>query len=197
MQTKTSYRPNHKSTLSPFHKQMQDKSFDYSNPKNPVHQEIKKNVGTFNFTATIEQDTQTLNRFKHIKGLIAFLCTLKRDGKVIGEGRGSATLNQMNKFIERTIRYAFNASLIDAIVRSVKSLDTLTIEPNKLQATPFSVKDLDKKETTEMITDNQKRYLTELVYTNVTDDESIAKWENNLRDFTKVEASEAIQNFKN
>ena len=197
MQTKTNYKSNYKSTLSPFHKQMQDKNFDYQNPKHPVNQEIIKNVGTFNFTATIQQDTQTLDRFKHIRGLVAFICTLKRDGITVGEGRGTTVLDgQINKFVTKTIKYAFNASLIDAIVRSVKSLDTFTIKQTKPQETPFSIEDLDKQET-EMITDSQKRYLLELVHLNIPDEEQKLKWESNLDDFTKAEASEAISNFKN
>lgn len=197
MQTKTSYRPNYKSTLSPFHKQLQDKSFDYQNPKHPVHQEIVKNEGVFNFTAEVKQDKSTLALFKHINGLVAFICTLKRDGEVIGEGRGAAVLNQMNKFVERTVRYAFNASLIDAVVRSVKSLDTLHII-SQAKDKPVPIENLYEAgvKSNEPITAKQKQYLQELLNTSNIENEEKEKWENSLDDFSKVEASNAINKFK-
>src|SRR3989344_9499230 len=72
--------------------------------KDPLRAEIAKNIGTFNLTAIVEEDTQTLSSFKHIPGFIGFLCTLKKGNEVIGIGRGSAILNRMNKFVERGIR---------------------------------------------------------------------------------------------
>ena len=195
MQTKTNYKSNYKTPLA---QKMQNKASDFQNPKNPVYQEIAKNVGTFDFTATIQQDTQTLERFKNIPGLVAFLCLLKRDGQTVGEGRGAAVLNQANRFIERTIRYAFNASLIDAVVRSVKSLDTLHIvqtQPKDMSA-PIEELYQEKEQADEQITDKQRSYLTELVHLNVGNEEDRRKWESSLNDFSKAEASDAIAKFK-
>ena len=193
MQTKTSYKPNYKSTLSPFHKQMQDRAFDYSDPKNPVRKEINRNIGTFSLDVTIEEDKETLSLL-NTPGLISFLCLLKVNNKVIGSGRGSSLISQNNRNIDRVIRYAFNAAILDAVAKTVKTSDVLY--PNKKESAPFSIEDLDKQET-EMITDSQKRYLLELVHLNIPDEEQKLKWESNLDDFTKAEASEAISNFKN
>lgn len=96
--------------------------------KVPVLEEITRCIGIYNITAKIEEDIQTLSLFKHVPGLIAFICTLKEGDQIIGEGRGSAVLNKMNRFVDRGVRYAFNASLIDAMVRSTKTLDAIYLK---------------------------------------------------------------------
>jgi hypothetical protein len=92
---------------------------------NPIQEEIAKNVGTYNLTAVIEEDKETLSKLKNIPNSICFLCTLKIGNEIIGIGRGSANLNRMNRGIERGVRYSFGNSIIDAIVRGVKNLDAL------------------------------------------------------------------------
>ena len=185
MQTKTSYRPNYKSTLSPFHQQMQDKIFNYSDPKHPVYQEIQKNVGSFDFTVAIQQDTQTLARFKHIRGLVAFLCILKRGDKIVGEGRGTAVISQTNRYTDKVIRYASNASIIDAVVRAAKTLNTLQVEATKPKGSLVPIEELyeRKDKITENITGKQKSYLLELVNLNVKSEDERNKWESSLCDF--------------
>jgi hypothetical protein len=92
---------------------------------NPIQEEIAKNVGTYNITAIIEEDKATLATLKNVPGLIAFLCTLKIGNEVISVGRGSATLNRVNKYVERGVRYSFGNSLVDAVVRGIKNMDAL------------------------------------------------------------------------
>jgi len=198
MQT-TTYKPKYQHT--PNHgilKQLQDRGSNFNDKRHPVYQEIQKNIGSFNFTAEIRQDTSTLNRFKHIPGLVAFLAILKRDGSTVGEGRGTAIVNQANRYIEKVVRYASNSALIDSFVKSVKALGTLQVETASQQGVAIPIEELysNNKQTTEMISDPQKKYLLELVHQNISDDEQIAKWESNLEDFTKAEASKAIQEFK-
>ena len=192
MQTIT-YRPKYNHTPHKnLHQRLEEKAFDYSDPKNPVRKEINKNIGSFDLTVSIEEDKQTLSLL-NTPGLISFLCLLKVNNKVIGSGRGSSLISQNNRYVERVVRYAFGSSILDAVAKTVKTSDVLY--PNKKEGVPFSIEDLNIKET-EMITSNQKRYLTELIYSNITDEEQKAKWESNLEDFTKAEASEAISNFK-
>jgi len=199
MQTKTVYKskyehvPNHG-----IHKQLQDKALDFQNPKHPVFQEVKKNIGSFNFTAEIRQDTSTLNRFKHIPGLVAFIAILKRNGSTVGEGRGTAVINRANPYIEKIIRYASNSALIDSFVKSVKALGTLQVETTSQQGAAIPIEDLypDDKQTTEMISDRQKTYLEQILNTRDMDEDERKNYLSSLRDFTKTEASEAIQKFK-
>ena len=62
---------------------------------------------------------------------MAFKTTLKKEKQLLSIGYGSAVLNRLNKFVERTVLFAKNASLIDAMVRSTKILDALSIMPNQ------------------------------------------------------------------
>lgn len=92
---------------------------------NPIQEEIAKNIGTYNLTAVIEEDKETLSKLKNIPNSICFLCTLKIGNEIIGIGRGSANLNRMNRGIERGVRYSFGNSIVDAVVRGIKNLDAL------------------------------------------------------------------------
>ena len=120
---KTIYEPKY---ISPF-QIMERKMLNTQSKGHPVAEEVQKSVGTYELSATFEEDSQTLQTLKHVPGLIAFICTLKKGTQIIGQGRGMAVLNKVNRFIERTVRAAFNASLVDAVVRS-KLLDALHLE---------------------------------------------------------------------
>lgn len=116
---------------------------------NPIQEEIAKNVGTYNITAIIQEDKETLATLKNVPGLIAFLCTLKIGDEIISVGRGSATLNRVNKYVERGVRYSFGNSLVDAVVRGIKNMDALyfktTNQPeNKIQD---EEKDLEQRDS--------------------------------------------------
>lgn len=104
----------------------------------PTLEEVRRSIGIYNLTATVEEDKETLSIFKHVPGLIAFICTLKKGDNVIGIGRGTATLNRMSKYVDRAVCYAFNASLIDAMVRSTKTLDAIYLNstPQRETYTP-------------------------------------------------------------
>src|SRR5436190_7499285 len=81
-----------------------------------VHEEVKKLLGTYEFTATFEEDIQTAATLKDVPGrVVAFICTLKLGNKVVGLGRGVTALNRVNKLIVRNIGFTFNSALIDAV----------------------------------------------------------------------------------
>ena len=97
--------------------------------KDPLRADIERNVGKFNLEVTVEEDKNTLALFKHVPGpIIAYIATLRKDSQVVGIGRGLSVLSRMNKFVDRAVRFAFNASLIDAIVHSTKALDALYLK---------------------------------------------------------------------
>ncbi|OHA22112.1 MAG: hypothetical protein A3H57_04830 [Candidatus Taylorbacteria bacterium RIFCSPLOWO2_02_FULL_43_11] len=168
-----------------------------------VREEVRKLLGTYDFSATFEIDDQTATTLKHIPGLIAFLCTIKKGDKVIGIGRGATVINQINRFIVRTINYAFNASLVDGIVRSTKILDVF--RPDAQQHPwngPSAPKPVSYGETEQYagsgdsITDKQKSYLLQLIQTNVSDEDDREQQISQLGEMSRDEASEAIQSFK-
>ena len=161
--------------------------------KDPVREEINKLLGTYEFTAIFEEDTQTASTLKDVPGLIAFLCTIKKGDRIIGQGRGTTVINQINRFIVRTINYAFNASLVDAMVRSTKVLDMFRPDATRH---PWGGSDnIDSPKEPVNITDKQKNYLTELIQLNVADESERDNWISQIGEFTKQEASEAIQTF--
>jgi hypothetical protein len=169
------------------------------NKRQPVREEITKNLRTINFTAVIEEDKQTLNAMNHIPGIVAFICTLKRGNMVIAQGRGSGVINRVNKYFERIIATACNASLIDALIRSVKidafHTDMITApNMNQIPGSPtYSVQEPNMYE--EGITDRQKSYLTELIQSNIQDEDEKERWMSQMSELSKEDASQAIASF--
>ena len=160
--------------------------------KDPLREEIEKNIGTFNLSVTVEEDTDTLSLFKHVPGpIIAYIATLRKGSEVVGIGRGSAILSRINKFVDRAVRYAFNASLIDSVVHSAKMLDALY-----LKSDTGAIEEMNKMDyPSELATERQKSYLRELINVNVIDDKEKDQWESQIDELTKDEASEKIQFF--
>lgn len=159
--------------------------FNLQDPKHPVREHIDTCLGHHALTAVVEEDMQTLAAMKHVEGLVAFLCTLVKDGKVIAQGRGSSVLGPNSKFIQRTIGCAFNSALADAAIRATKVLDTFrgkTAAEEQLEDEPA--------------TEKQRDYLRQLIHTNVEDEEEREQLEAQLPEMTKSEASKAIENFK-
>ena len=189
---KTAYKP---SIISPY-QTMQKKTFDTRDKKHPAREEIERCVGTYNLTAVIEEDIQTQAIMK-IPGLISFLCTLLKDGRVIAQGYGSSILSSTNKFFQRAVSSAFNSSLADATIRATKVLDTFR-NPDKSAISSALDDAYEARSKNEFmgITEKQKSYLFELIQTNVDDKEERHRWESQIGQLSKDEASEAIQNFK-
>ena len=189
---KTAYKP---SIISPY-QTMQKKTFDTRDKKHPAREEIERCVGTYNLTAVIEEDIQTQAIMK-IPGLISFLCTLLKDGRVIAQGYGSSILSSTNKFFQRAVSSAFNSSLADATIRATKVLDTFR-NPDKSAISTALDEAYEAKSRNEFIgiTEKQKNYLFELIQTNVTEEEERRRWESQIDQLSKDEASEAIQSFK-
>lgn len=173
-----------KPVVSPI--QMMQKSFDIRRPEHPAQDEVRRVVGSYQLTADVKVDEQTLQKLGHIKGLIAFVAEIKRNGVVIGEGRGSAVLNSTQRFISRTVHSAFNSSLLGAMAVATKALDAF--------ADPHEDIGLESVEAIqEKITDKQRSYLTELVQKKVRDESTIGWWMENISTMTKDRASVAIQ----
>lgn len=176
--------------------------FDISSPKHPVRAEIMKHVGTYDLTATFKEDTATTSMFKHIPGLIAFVCTIEQSGKIIGIGRSNAVISETSKYFDRVIQTAWSYSLIDAVSKMTRTVDTLRTNPSK-QSYDYEkeamIDDAYKARDSrgvEMITEKQKSYLLELIHTNITREDERARRESEITEFTKEEASRAIQSFQ-
>ena len=197
----------------------QKKSFNVQASHPAVKNEIQKNVGSYTFTAVFEEDIQTLSIFKNVKGLIAFVCTLiGKDKEIIGQGRGTAVLSKINKYVEKTIRYAFNSALLDAVAKATKSLDTLKIETIDQKNDDEQIEEVfpieedndqkvddigielpetfNEKSVTRGITLKQRDYLMQLVSKNIKSELERDRWESEVDNLTSEQASQAIQSFK-
>ncbi len=188
---KTAYKPR---IASPF-QVMREKPFDVQDKKHPVRQEIEKCIGRYNLTAVVEEDIATQTTMK-LPGLISFLCTLLKDGRVVSQGRGNSILNPTNRFLQRAVASAFNSALADAAIRATKVLDTFrtSYEPNT--STTLDEAYRAKESVSGLATDKQKSYLLELVSLNCTDEDERTRWETQIDEISKDEASAAIQSFK-
>lgn len=175
-------------------KQVPKKAFNVQQENHKVHpvqEEIAKCVGTHNLVALVEEDTQTLNTIK-TEGLVAFIATLSKNGRVISQGRGSSVLGQNNRFISKAVGYAFNASLADSVLRA-KLMDSLRGAPSKAEVEEaYQARDTQEMEPA---TDKQISYLRMLIQTNVDDNHERDRWESQLFDMSKRDACVAIEQF--
>ena len=186
----TTYYRKPSSVISPYQimkKQMSDTNHD----EHPARKEIERVVGTYQLTAEVKEDVDTLSTLGHIPGLIAFICDIKRNGELIGTGRGSAVLNGMQKFIARTVHFAFNSSVLNAIAQSTKAIDSMA-NPHS----DFGIEETEPESVIrERISDKQRSFLTTLVRKNVHDESTLAWWMNQIDEMDSRQASDAIKSF--
>ncbi|MGD0328452.1 MAG: hypothetical protein ABSB00_01920 [Minisyncoccia bacterium] len=191
----TYYRKPAVSVVSPFQLKpqhpielMRAKVYDLQDKENPIRSEIDKCLGTHTIKAVVEEDLQTLN-LMGVDGLVSFLCTMTKDGRVLSQGRGSAMIGPTNKFFGRAIACAFNSALADAAIRASKVLDLIRDKSGAEESYGDSA--------SEPATEKQLEYLRQLIQVKVTDDSQRRQWEEQLGELTKDAASAAIQSFKN
>jgi hypothetical protein len=156
----------------------------------PIKAEIAKNIGSFTFTATFEEDREALAAFKN-EGLIAYRCILATpEGKTIGIGHGLNVLSAENRYLSKSVKWAYSGALIAAVTNAVKFPD--------LSGNPTSDFGLNSSEIASafMATDKQKSYLKELIMGLPEEDER-EELLSNLDSMSKEDASELIQQLKN
>src|SRR3989344_9659308 len=162
MNNATAYRSRITSPVASPYQLIKKQMSDVQDSEHPAQKEIQRVVGTYEMSAEVVEDKETLTTLSR-PGVVAFLCKIKCDGQIIGIGRGSAVLNQMNKFIARTVHAAFNYSLLSAVAQSTRALDAM-LDPRGDMSLESS------EAVQEPITDKQKSYLTELVQKKVRDE---------------------------
>ena len=205
-----------KPVLSPMHPYQVAKkmTFDVQNVKHPARREVLRNVGKYELTAEFIEDSQTLSLFRHIPGLIAYICTLSntKTGSVLGQGRGTAVLSKINRYVDRSVAVARNASLIDSVIRATKAMEDLNLGaddqgsdaiPNddaseaKVSYTGMELPESFNEKTSnqKMISAKQKEYLRGLI-AKIKDDFQRERWLSGLDNLTSSQASDAIQSLK-
>jgi hypothetical protein len=94
---------------------------------------IEQYEGKYEITAEFTQDHASMDLFKRESSVvIGFICTLyDANGKCLSQGRGLSFVGyQGDKYIQRGILYARNASLIDCAMRASK-LSTIFVGDDK------------------------------------------------------------------
>jgi len=157
----------------------------------PIKAEIAKNIGSYSFVATFEEDSEALAAFNN-PGLIAYKCVLKTsDGRVLGIGHGINVLSMENRYLSKSVKWAHSGAFIAAVTNAVKfpSLD------GSPAVSDFGVNNSEIASAF-MATEKQKSYLKELIM-GLPEESEREELLANLDSMTKEDASELIGQLKN
>ena len=197
---KTTQYPHSRPIPSPFQSHQNNSSaIDIQDKRSPVRKEILKTVGSYTFTADVQEDIQAISLLNR-KGLVAFVVTLKRDNEVLSQGRAIAIINRWNRYFEKVIKSTASAALVDAVVKSTRA-DTLDTEvPAQDKVTSEiaigEVYQSAEKDGFSPASEKQCQYLTQLVKVSC-DEETREKWLSQIGEMSKEEAGQAIAQFVN
>ena len=180
----------------------------------------EKLASIYNLAAIFKRDNESLDMLGNVKGLIAYICTLTRFGVVVGQGRGSDTIqrnqNDPNKAIKMTQKRAY----VDAVIRATGLSDIFTqdiedMETNQVNG-PETQSEKSKyeqwgddlvNETTPAIqyeeapkregelSEKQRRLLVSLITEKVYDEDERDEKLNMLDSLDKYEASAMIKEY--
>lgn len=76
----------------------------------------EKIFSLFGITAELSKDVETINMLEGTRGLVAYKCVMFQQGKIIGEGRGAATLASERSDPNSTIKKAEKRARMDAVL---------------------------------------------------------------------------------
>jgi len=174
------------SVRSPY-QAMREDAVNIKSKDHPVADEVRKCVGTYELKAVVEEDSQTLAALQ-TDNLVAFLCTLKREGIPLAQGRGSVVISPTtNRFYQRAIAAAFNSALADAAIRATKVLDLV-------RKRPVGGGDIDQLNDNAPATEKQRALLNQLLYDRVQNKSEREKWLGQVPTISRFDASELIAN---
>ncbi|MCX6752432.1 MAG: hypothetical protein NTZ87_02935 [Candidatus Nomurabacteria bacterium] len=71
----------------------------------------------YSITALFIADKESLAFFSNASDTVAYCCILKRNGSIVGEGRGSASLKDHDDSVNSTIKVAQKSAFVDGILR--------------------------------------------------------------------------------
>lgn len=90
-----------------------DKDYHYSKPVlfKPGQEKL---FSLFQITAKLERDEEAYKMLPDIKNLVAYKCVMYRGNEIVGEGRGSAVVNEKGRDANATIKIAEKRARMDA-----------------------------------------------------------------------------------
>jgi hypothetical protein len=131
---------------------------------------MEKIFSLFGLVTELERDNDTLEMLKDETGLVAFKCTVVKNGVKIAEGRGAAKIGDMKRDANSTIKIAEKRARMDACLSlGFSEFFTQDMEDpeyrNKLNgngttsAPQAPARPAPKPDTGEPLTDNQRRMI--------------------------------------
>lgn len=184
----------------------------------------EKLASIYGLTASFKKDTETLDSFQGAENIVAFVCFLSHQGEVVGEGRGAASLMNNGGDYNRTIKMSEKSAYISAVIRSVglsdiftQDLESMSAErvqtPNKA-APVITMAEIFPDDSNgdsgdqnipyepnlgnsgaDMITAKQKKFLENLAYERIADNDDREKFLASIGSMSKADASEEISSF--
>ncbi len=163
----------------------------------------------YSLVATFTKDADTIESFRSVEGLLAYVCTLTRSGETVGQGRGAAVLKSHGNDANKTVKMAQKSAFIDAVIRSTGLSDIFTsdledISPEVIQeetvqsvnngSSNFFPKKYEGGED-EPITAKQKDLLTSLIFERIASPTERERWLQEAESCSKFDASELISSF--
>jgi len=136
-------------------------------------EEIAECIGSYNFSAVVVEDRETLSLLENSPFVIALKCTIKQGNKVLGIGRANSKLSPKNKFLKSAVLYCWNAAITDGISKTVKMLDDLPIKETSHKETEALIEEdlegrdtqtyFNDEDTLKYASDKQKKFLEKLI----------------------------------
>lgn len=165
----------------------------------------EKLAAIYSLVATFEKDSETIESFRSVEGLVAFICTLTRMGEVVGQGRGAATLMDNGNDANKTIKMAEKSAYISSVIRSTGLSDIFTSDledmpSDSIQSVPAEAStDIPPRGPyqpgDEPITEKQKTLLYSLIAEKIYNPREREKWLQEAESCSKYDASELISSF--
>ncbi|MFA5936663.1 MAG: hypothetical protein WC822_02160 [Candidatus Paceibacterota bacterium] len=154
----------------------------------------------YNLTATFTKDNETLQSFGNTNGLIAYVCQLKRDSKLVAEGRGSANISDYENSANSSIKCAMISSFKDAVLRATGTsfLFTQDIENMNLSEEPdLEGRDrqafLGDEDMPKLMTEKQEALLRQLIVEKIHNPSSREEYEKQISPYlSRFQCSELI-----
>ncbi|MDP3725686.1 MAG: hypothetical protein Q8R36_00635 [bacterium] len=180
----------------------------------------EKLASLFQLVAVFWKDIETMESFKTIDGLVAYKCTLTKNGVIVAEGRGAAVLKEHNGCPNTTIKLCEKRAFVSAIIRATGLSDLFSqdledmplsaIQPSGAVMTASeseaSLADdhydnferaEQREEENEMepepITDKQKEYLYSLAMQNLDESKEKEEYLANIESLSKSDACSSIR----
>ncbi len=166
----------------------------------------------YGLIATFERDGNAIEMLNGVKGLVAYVCTLKRDNDVVGQGRGADTLDRNGNDPNKTIKMAQKRAYVDAVIRTTGLSDIFTQDLEDMNSGDMEAEDygdnlfvqcIDESERearddfSEGITERQKNFLTELIFQKIDDEDERERRLGEIACLSKSDAHENISRLLN